>query len=257
MSTFAELKAENEKLWNDFRNLTKKSEELEESINNILAKEELEKIFKPFEVTIETTSGWRNERTVKLKVSDYDETLPILKWRESLSTLGMSLDRAWKTGDGEIFEILLQRDFYNTPKTYEEATKRLENLNNLEKEIKSLFVKFDSISHYDEYVECFKVIEDIKDKISKNYSEAKNAFILEKYGEIGTIVVGKSYFLYDTNMKSKIAFVEVLEKEESGLGYKCVDHEAGDKKYSHVRAKRLEWDLRDFPESELRFGIKK
>lgn len=254
MSTFAELKAENEKLWNDFRNLTKKSEELEESINNILTKEELEKIFKPFEVTIETTSAWRNETTAKLKVSDNDASLPILKWRDSY---GISLDRAWKTGEREIFEILLQRDFYNTPKTYEEATKRLENINNLEKEIKSLFVKFDSMSHYDEYVECLKVIEDTKDKITKNYNEAKYAFILEKYGELGTIVVGKSYFLYDTNMKSKIAFVEVLEKEESGLGYKCVDHEADNKKYSHVRERRLEVDLRDFPESELRFGIKK
>ena len=214
----------------------------------------MEKVFKPFEVTIETTSGWRNERTVKLKVSDYDGTLPILKWRDSLC---IYLDRAWKADDTEIFEVLLRRDFYNTPKTYEEAINRLENLNNLEKEIKSLFVKFDSMSHYDEYVECLKVIEDIKDKITKNYNESKNAFIQEKYGELGTIVVGKSYFLYDTNMKSKIAFVEVLEKEESGLGYKCVDHEAGDKKYSHVRAKRLEEDLRDFPESELRFGIKK
>ena len=254
MSTFAELKAENEKLWGDLHNLAKESERIEESLNNLLTKEELTKVFKPFEVTIETTSGWRNERAVKLKVSDNDESLPILKWRESLN---ISLDRAWKADDTEIFEILLKRDFYNTPKTYEEATKRLENLNNLEKEIKSLFVKFDSMSHYDEYVECLKVIEDIKDKISKNYNEAKNAFILEKYGEIGTIVVGKSYFLYDTNMKSKIAFVEVLEKEASGLGYKCVDHEAGEKKYSHVREKRLEWDLRDFPESELRFGLKK
>lgn len=253
MSTFAELKAENEKLWGDLHNLTKESERIEESLNNLLTKEELTKIFKPFEVTIETTSAWRSERTVKLKVSDYDETLPILRWRDSSC---IYLDRAWKADDTGIFKILLQRDFYNTPKTYEEATKRLENLNNLEKEIKSLFIKFDSMSHYDEYVECLKVIEDTKDKITKNYNEAKNAFILEKYGEIGTIVVGKSYFLYDTNMKSKIAFVEVLEKEESGLGYKCVDHEAGEKKYSHVRAKRLEWDLRDFPENELRFGLK-
>ena len=254
MSTFAELKAENEKLWGDLRNLTKESERFEGSLNSLLTKEELTKIFKPFEVTIETTSAWRNEKTAKLKVSDNDESLPILRWRDSS---GISLDRAWKEEDTEIFEILLQRDFYNVPKTYEEATKRLENINNLEKEIKSLFVKFDSMAHYDEYVENLKVIEDTKDKITKNYNEAKIAFILEKYGELGTIVVGKSYFLYDTNMKSKIAFVEVLEKEESGLGYKCVDHEADNKKYSHVRERRLEVDLRDFPESELRFGIKK
>lgn len=254
MSTFAELKIENEKLWSNLRNLTKESEKLKENINSLLTKEELAKVFKPFEVTIETTSAWRNETTAKLKVSDNDASLPILKWRDSY---GISLDRAWKTEDIGIFELLLQRDFYNVPKTYEEAIKRLENLNNLEKEINSLFVKFDSMSHYDEYVECLKVIDDTKDKISKNYNEAKNAFIQEKYGEIGTIVVGKSYFLYDTNMKSKIAFVEVLEKEESGLGYKCVDHEAGEKKYSHIRAKRLEEDLRDFPESELRFGLKK
>lgn len=254
MSTFAELKIENEKLWNDFRNLTKESEELEESINSILTKEELEKIFKPFEVTIETTSAWRSEKVVKLKVSDNDESFPILKWRDSS---GISLNRAWKEDGTEIFEILLRRDFYNTPKTYKEAIIRLENLNDLEKEINSLFVKFDSIAHYDEYVEYLRAIVDTKDKISKNYNEAKSAFIQEKYGEIGTIVVGKSYFLYDTNRKSKIAFVEVLEKEESGLGYKCVDHEAGEKKYSHVREKRLEWDLRDFPESELRFGLTK
>ena len=254
MSTFAELKAENEKLWGDLRSLTKKSEEIKENLNSLLTKDELAKIFKPFEVTIETKSLWRTERTAKLKVSDNDESLPILKWRDSDD---IYLERAWKIGDMELFEILLQRDFYNVPKTYEEAIVRLENLNNLEKEIRSLFVKFDSMSHYDEYVEHLKSIEDIKKSISKNYDEAKNAFILEKYGKLGTIVVGKSYFLYDTNMKSKIAFVEVLEKEESGLGYKCVDHEADNKKYSHVRERRLEEDLRDFPESELRFGMKK
>lgn len=254
MSTFEELKAENEKLWDDLRNLTKKSEELKEGLNNLLTKEELAKVFKPFEVTIEAAPAW-GRRVAELKISENDDNrLSILRWRDYYSDL--SLEMAWKTGDASLFETLFQKYFHPSPKTFEEATERLEKLNDLEKEIKSLFVKFDSMSHYDEYVECLKSIDDIKKSISKNYDEAKNAFILERYGELGTIVIGKSYFLYDTNMKSKIAFVEVLEKEKSGLGYKCVDHEAGDKKYSHVRERRLEADLRDFPESELRFGIK-
>lgn len=250
MSTFAELKIENEKLWNDLHSLTKKSEELEENINKLLTEKELAKAFKPFEVIIDKTFSWGSEKSVKLKFTDIDEYISIFTWK------GFSLERDWEAEEMNLFVTLFRKGFYHTPKTYEEAIKRLENLKAIEKEINSLFTKFYSMLHYDEYVECLDAIKDIKEKISKNYNEAKNAFILEKYGELGTIVVGKSYFLYDTSLKSKIAFVEVLEKEESGLGYKCVDHEAGDKKYSHIRANRLEEDLRDFPNSELKFGMK-
>ena len=255
MNTFAELKLENERLWGELNSLTKKSEELKEKINNLLTEEELAKAFKPFEVTVETKSLWSSKGFVRLKCLDTDESIPILKWVDGTDA-SLYLDRAWKTEGRSLFEELVQKDFNNTPKTYEEATKRLEKLKGLETEINSLFEKFDSVSQYDEYVECLQAIKDIQKNISKNYYEAKNAFILEKYGDIGTIVVGKNYFLYDTGLKNEIAFVEVIEKEESGLGYRCIDHEADNKKYTHVRAERLKEDLRDFPSDEFTLGPK-
>lgn len=256
MNTFAELRLENERLWGELNSLTKKSDELKEKINNLLTEEELAKAFKPFEVTVETKSLWREKGIAELKVLDNGESIPILKWAYGNTDAGVYLDRAWKSDDTSIFERLIKEDFDNTPKTYEEATKRLKKLKGLETEINSLFEKFDSVSQYDEYVECLQAIEDIQKNISKNYYEAKNAFILEKYGDIGTIVVGKNYFLYDTGLKNEIAFVEVIEKEESGLGYRCIDHEADNKKYTHVRAERLKEDLRDFPGEEFQLGPK-
>ena len=72
MSTFAELKAENEKLWNDLHSLTKKSEEFEENFNRLLTEKELAKAFKPFEVIIDKTFSWGSEKSVKLKFTDFD-----------------------------------------------------------------------------------------------------------------------------------------------------------------------------------------
>lgn len=256
MNTFAELRLENERLWSESNSLTKKSEELKEKIKSLLTEEELAKVFKPFEVTVETKSLWSEKGIAELKVLDNGESIPILKWADGNIYSGVYLDRAWKSDDTSIFERLIKKDFDSVPKTYEEATKRLEKLKDIETEINSLSVKFDSISHYDEYVECLQAIEDIQRNISKNYYEAKKAFILEKYGDIGTIVVGKNYFLYDTGLKNEIAFVEVIEKEESGLGYRCIDHEADNKKYTHVRAERLKEDLRDFPSDEFALGPK-
>lgn len=256
MNTFAELKLENERLWGELNSLTKKSEGLKENIKNLLTEEELAKAFKPFEVTVETTSLWREKGTAELKVLDNDKSIPILKWADGGMDLGVYLDRAWKSDDTSIFERLIKKDFGSVPKTYEEATKRLEKLKDIETEINSLSVKFDSMSHYDEYVECLQAIEDLQKNISKNYYEAKKSFIREKYGYIGTIVVGKNYFLYDTGLKNEIAFVEVIEKEESGLGYRCIDHEADNKKYTHIRAERLKEDLRDFPSDEFKLGPK-
>lgn len=256
MNTFAELRLENERLWGELNSLTKKSDELKEKINNLLTEEELAKAFKPFEVTVETKSLWREEGIAELKVLDNGESIPILKWAYGNTDAGVYLDRAWKSDDTSIFERLIKKDFDSAPKTYEEAAKRLEKIRDLEKEINSLSVKFDSMLQYDEYVECLQAIDDIQRNISKNYYEAKNAFILEKYGDIGTIVVGKNYFLYDTELKNEIAFVEVIEKEESGLGYRCIDHEADNKKYTHVRAERLKEDLRDFPGEEFQLGPK-
>lgn len=254
MNTFAELRLENERLWGESNNLTKKSEELKEKIKGLLTEEGLAKAFKPFEVTVETRHLWNSKGFVRLKCLDTDESIPVLKWEDTGASV--YLDRAWKTEDRSLFEELVQKDFNNTPKTYEEATKRLEKLKGLETEINSLFEKFDSMSQYDEYVECLRAIEDIQKNISKNYYEAKKAFILEKYGELDTIVVGKNYFLYDTGLKNEIAFVEVIEKEESGLGYRCIDHEADNKKYTHVRAERLKEDIRDFPSDEFKLGPK-
>ena len=249
MSTFAEFKLENEKLWGELNSLTEKSKELKEKIESLLTEDELAKAFKPFEVTVETKSLWNREGLVRLKCLDNDESILILRWIDSGDCLKVVyVDK--------VFEKLIQKDFDNIPKTYEEAIKRLENLKDLETEINSLLKKFDSMLQYDEYVECLKAIDDIQKNISKNYYEAKNAFIMEKYGDIGTIVVGKNYFLYDTGLKNEIAFVEVIEKEESGLGYRCIDHEADNKKYTHVRAERLKEDLRDFPDSELKLGPK-
>ena len=256
MNTFAELKLENERLWGESNSLTKKSEELKEKIKSLLTEEKLAKVFKPFEVTVETKSLWGEKGIAELKVLDNGESIPILKWADGSIYSGAYLNRAWKSNDTSIFERLIKKDFDSVPKTYEEATKRLEKLKDIETEINSLSVKFDSISHYDEYVECLQAIEDIQRNISKNYYEAKKAFILEKYGDIGTIVVGKNYFLYDTGLKNEIAFVEVIEKEESGLGYRCIDHEADNKKYTHVRAERLKEDLRDFPSDEFALGPK-
>lgn len=256
MNTFAELRLENEKLWGELNSLTEKSWGLKEKINSLLTEEELAKAFKPFEVTVEKKILWREKGTAELKVLDNGESIPILKWADGNMDAGVYLDRAWKSDDTSIFERLIKKDFDSAPKTYEEATKRLEKLKDIETEINSLSVKFDSMSHYDEYVECLQAIEDLQKNISKNYYEAKNAFILEKYGDIGTIVVGKNYFLYDTGLKNEIAFVEVIEKEESGLGYRCIDHEADNKKYTHVRAERLKEDLRDFPSDEFKFGPK-
>ena len=256
MNTFAELKLENERLWGESNSLTKKSEELKEKIKSLLTEEKLAKVFKPFEVTVETKSLWSEKGIAELKVLDNGESIPILKWADGNIYSGVYLDRAWKSDDTSIFERLIKKDFDSVPKTYEEATKRLEKLKDIETEINSLSVKFDSMSHYDEYVECLQAIEDIQRNISKNYVEAKKAFILEKYGDIGTIVAGKNYFLYDTGLKNEIAFVEVIEKEESGLGYRCIDHEADNKKYTHVRAERLKEDLRDFPSDEFALGPK-
>ena len=258
MNTFAELRLENEKLWGELNSLIKKSEGLKGKLNSLLTEEELAKAFKPFEVTVETKPSWRWREggIAELKVLDNGESIPILNWTNGGMDSDVFLDRAWKSDDTSIFERLIKKDFDSVPKTYEEATKRLEKLKDIETEINSLSVKFDSMFHYDEYVECLQAIEDLQKNISKNYYEAKNAFIMEKYGDIGTIVVGKNYFLYDTGLKNKIAFVEVIEKEESGLGYRCIDHEADNKKYSHVRAERLKEDLRDFPDDEFKLGPK-
>ena len=161
MSTFAELKIENEKLWNDLHSLTKKSEELEENINKLLTEKELAKAFKPFEVIIDKTFSWGSEKSVKLKFTDIDEYISIFTWK------GFSLERDWEAEEMNLFVTLFRKGFYHTPKTYEEAIKRLENLKAIEKEINSLFTKFYSMLHYNEYVECLDAIKDIKEKISK------------------------------------------------------------------------------------------
>lgn len=128
----------------------------------------------------------------------------------------------------------------------------LDELKNYTKQVEELINKLNkAIEKYNPLNLKIKVFElrKLKDeayqKVEEAYERYQEAFFEIKYGEpLGKIVVGKQYFMLDDSNET-VALVEVTEQNPSGLGFTCVDHEAGDKPYYHVDPLKLRLDHRD------------
>lgn len=98
-----------------------------------------------------------------------------------------------------------------------------------------------------------EVIENIKSLKSKivdaeheqadAYEQAKRCFISNKYGKDG---IAAPYYLRDKKGNETLGLVNIIKKEDSGLGFTVEDIESG-RRYYHVSGLRLREDLRDFP----------
>ena len=241
MRSFEEVRKESNETFKKRNEISQKLSELSKKFREQLTEENLSKLWAPYEVGIDHFYSYE----VAYIKSNY---IKLYEW-DNCSIIGRFVER-YKDKDFNLFKSIGVK----SSQSYEEAVEHLEET---KKEMELFNEKVSSITLPAEFAEVRKLLDEYNELNSKTsflYREAYDAFVTERYGTLGDIVIGKTYYLYDTKLQSKIALVEVMSKDESGLGYKCVDHEADDKKYVHVRKDRLEVDLRGFPEDELKYG---
>lgn len=241
MRSFEEVRKESNETFKKRNEISQKLSELSKKFREQLTEENLSKLWAPYEVGID---HYYSYGVAYIK----DNNIKLYEW-DNCSIIERFVER-YKDKDFNLFRSIGVKSSWS----YEEAVEHLEET---KKEMDMFNEKVSSITLPAEFAEIRKLLDEYKElnsKTSSLYNEAYAAFVTERYGTLGDIVIGKTYYLYDTKLQSKVALVEVLSKDESGLGYKCVDHEADDKKYVHVRKDRLEVDLRGFPKDELIYG---
>ena len=241
MRSFEEIRKESNETFKKRNEISKKLSELSKKFREQLTGENLSKLWAPYEVEID---HYYSYEIAYIK----DNYIKLYEW-DNCSIIERFVER-YKDKDFNLFKSIGVKG----SQSYEEAVEHLEET---KKEMELFNEKVSSITLPAEFAEIRKLLDEYNELNSKTsflYREAYDAFVTERYGTLGDIVIGKTYYLYDTKLQSKIALVEVVSKDESGLGYKCVDHEADDKKYVHVRKDRLDVDLRGFPKDELKYG---
>ena len=258
--TFAELKKENKVLWAEYENLKNNLDKVQSKLKENLTVEGLTKIFAPYSITINKTANCPRAYTATMHVpNEYalhgERVFSLISWVVNSNDNIESIHRIYEDDGFNLFSKVHSCEHLST---YKDCVAELQLAKTHTDTIESLLKKFTEDTELKGLMSYDEQIYEIRQRIKENVKAAKEAFILEKYGvSESEVAVGKSYFLYDTKGSYKIGLVEVVSKDSSGIGYTCIDHEADDKKYYHVRPGRLEEDLREFPKLELEYGYEK
>lgn len=248
MQTFNEIKGELRKLHENRAILRKEEEKRFSDVRNIFQGDSLKETFAPYGVEVKTRHEYLCNY-VYVIINNSQEIL-LFVCNDDFKNLKIKyLDDEGKFNKDYFFNYLRYTLNSYSYESFKESAALVEiYLKNVEKVLKESKI----CDVFNKYQDCLDKLNNVNKEIREKENLAEKAWILEKYGASRyDIQVGKSYYLYDSRLKFHIAYVEVLSEDESGLGYKCVDHEDDDKKYVHVRPNRLEVDMRGYPKDEL------